>query len=114
MLGAGVLFNLLPVPALIAFVMAPVAWRAFHIALRNAEDVERLIPAMGLNVLASNPYCFFIFRHRLWHMFFQLGDTGIVKRMRAQEFRGFPFRLGTEAFPEINGFARVVSGPRHV
>ena len=52
-LGAGVLFNLLPVPALIAFVMAPVAWRAFHIALRNAEDVERLIPAMGLNVLLN-------------------------------------------------------------
>jgi len=49
----GVVLQLLPVASLLGLITIPIAVRASMGAIRNAEDLPRLVPFMGLNVIIN-------------------------------------------------------------
>jgi 1,4-dihydroxy-2-naphthoate octaprenyltransferase len=49
-IGIGILVGLLPYPLLISFLTAPLAWNASRRAIRFHQDVQQLVPALGMNV----------------------------------------------------------------
>lgn len=50
---AGIALKLLPALAAIALCSAPLAWKAWRIAMKEADRVPGLLPAMRLNVLVN-------------------------------------------------------------
>lgn len=52
-IGVGVGFGYLPVASLLGFLSLPLAVMAFSGAYRHAENPEKLVPSMGLNVLTT-------------------------------------------------------------
>lgn len=52
-IGVGVSLGVLPVASLLGFLSLPLAALAFSGAYRHAENLEKLAPAMGLNVLTT-------------------------------------------------------------
>ena len=48
---SGVIIHWLPVPALLALLTIPLAWKAFRGAQENADNIPALVPSMGLNVI---------------------------------------------------------------
>ena len=52
-IGVGVGLGVLPVASLLGFVSLPLAMLAFSGAYRHAENLEKLVPSMGLNVLTT-------------------------------------------------------------
>jgi 1,4-dihydroxy-2-naphthoate octaprenyltransferase len=52
-IGFGVILSLLPWPALLGLLTIPFAIRAARTAIAHSDDIPRLIPAMGVNVLVN-------------------------------------------------------------
>ncbi len=49
----GIILQLLPFTSMLALLTAPLAWRAYQGARKNAENIPALIPSMGLNVMIN-------------------------------------------------------------
>jgi len=46
-----VLVNVLPVAVIVALVTLPIAYRACRLVLKEYDDIQKLVPALGLNVI---------------------------------------------------------------
>jgi 1,4-dihydroxy-2-naphthoate polyprenyltransferase len=50
LIGIGILLKLLPFPLFISFLTIPIAWKAVQHAICFHDNVQKLVPALGMNV----------------------------------------------------------------